>query len=605
MHIHGFANFEKIGEGAMAEVWKARQISLDRIVAIKVLKGQYSKNPDEVRDFIAEAKIAAQITHPNLIQVYDVGEQDGNYYFVMEYVSGSTVAGIIRTTGPIPCKAALEIILDVANALSSAWNKLRLVHRDIKPDNIMMDGDGIVKVADLGLAKRYDPAHLIAQLQRGDIEGTPNYISPEQATCSPKVDCRSDMYSLGATLFHMVTGQLPYGNFSPMEALHMHVAGQLPNPRDIIPTLPVSVAQLIARLMMKKPHDRFNDWDEAISEIKKVMSGRMSSSPQKSTPSTIKSGGPTGIPTIKHSASTPAPAPSPAAIPSRILGLVWLILLSWWGYLAYSMLQLPEPPPIESLRRPDKLRFPKAKVTLAVPLPPSAQPAGPETNMPAIPNPPPPAPEQPELAQPAPGTPEPGVPAPGAPAPADGLAEESAFLTSFKETIAECIRNVRIDEALAQVKQEQEMKASSSEALRKELAAMEGFLKALQGLPNLLDSNLMKGIGEEVTVRYKGVERPVILRSVDGETVSVDLISAIGAKTNLTPATVTARDVSVKDRLRWLGLETKTPLNACSRYILAMKGGDFAAAEKAAAHCGPFAQVFKLEAQAKQKGPRK
>ena len=149
--INGFELIEKIGQGGMAIVWKARQLSLDRVVAIKVLLPEFASDPDETQSFLKEARAVAKLKHGSIVQVYDVAQESAAHYFVMEYVSGSTLLGALQGNGPMGSKKALAVALDVAAALDYAWNSAQIIHRDIKPENIMIDGDGSVKVADLGL----------------------------------------------------------------------------------------------------------------------------------------------------------------------------------------------------------------------------------------------------------------------------------------------------------------------------------------------------------------------------------------------------------------------------------------------------------------------
>lgn len=274
MEIPGFDIIDKIGEGGIATIWKARQASLDRIVAIKMLKPESVADSNEVQDFMREAMTTAKVKHPNIIQIYDAAEHEGAYYFVLEFVDGLTLADILHRDGKLSPRKTLRSARSVASALDYAWEKANIVHRDIKPGNIMIDSDGAVKLADLGLAKMVDPAKLSAQIEEGRIEGTPNYISPEQAMCSSALDCRSDMYSLGATIYHMATGRMPFASSAPMEALELHKTGYLPNPRDIEPSLPLGLCQLIRKLMMKDPANRCDNWKEVVAEIDKCLSGR-------------------------------------------------------------------------------------------------------------------------------------------------------------------------------------------------------------------------------------------------------------------------------------------------------------------------------------------
>jgi len=278
IEIPGYDVIAGIGEGATSVVWKAKQQSLARIVAIKVLKRKYSDNPDDVRDFINEARAVAKLKSPNIIHIYDVGRSGATYYFVMEFVDGETLGQLLRREGKLSRKRSLAIAQAVAAGLEGAWTSGRVIHRDIKPENIMIDGDGGVKIADLGLASIVKPREgrsAATEALAGTLAGTPNYMSPEQAQNIIDLDCRSDMYSLGALLYHMVTGRIPFDNNNPAVVLESQVSGQLVNPRTLTPSISLGFSQLITRLMMKDPNARFKDWGEAIAEIKKVASGKI------------------------------------------------------------------------------------------------------------------------------------------------------------------------------------------------------------------------------------------------------------------------------------------------------------------------------------------
>jgi len=275
MELPGFEIVERIGEGAMAVVWKAHQTSLDRMVAIKVLKREFARDPQEVNDFIQEARSAAQVKHANIVQVFDVAELDDVFYIVMEFVDGAPLGDTLSARGAIHHRKAISIAMRVADALNKAWSSARIIHRDIKPDNILIDSDGTVKLADLGLAMIADPAHSSAARAQELVAGTPNYMAPEQIRGDAKIDCRADMYSLGATLYHMVTGAMPFAGNEARAIMKMQVSEQLANPRNVEPAVPLGVAQLIERLMMKRPEHRFKDWREATKTMKKVASGGM------------------------------------------------------------------------------------------------------------------------------------------------------------------------------------------------------------------------------------------------------------------------------------------------------------------------------------------
>ena len=258
----------------MATVWKARQLSLDRIVAIKIL-GKSSLPDQEARDrFRQEAQIAARLNHPGIVQVYDTGELDDSAYLVMELVDGHTVGDLILEQVAVDEARALEIVWSVARSLAYAWEKECLIHCDIKPDNILIDRNtGMVKVADLGLSRM-----ITLRKQRDDsdlIIGTPNYTAPEQSAGVPDLDCRADMYSLGATLYHMVTGVLPFRDAVGSQAMTRHEQDYLEDPKIINPTLSPACAWLIEKLMIKNRALRPHFWTQVVKDLEEVRQGRL------------------------------------------------------------------------------------------------------------------------------------------------------------------------------------------------------------------------------------------------------------------------------------------------------------------------------------------
>ncbi len=334
VQISGFEIRERLGAGGMAVVWKAYQASLDRVVAIKVLRSEYAADPEEVRLFMDEARSAAKLSHPNIVQVHDTGSENGIHYFVMEYIAGRTVGQQVRRHGALPLKQVFRVATCVAEALDYAWRKSGIVHCDIKPDNIMLDEDGMVKVADLGLASA---AHIQASRvsdKEAVIEGTPNFMAPEQIDGSP-ADCRTDMYALGGTMYHMATGCLPFEGLSDEDVVCAQLEGQLRNPRDINHRLPLGLVQLLSRLMMKAPQDRPADWSEALREIKQVASGRVLWVKGTKGESTI------ARPVESHPlrAASSTPAGDGRKIPScwRTVRVV-LLLLIWLGFAFWMLI---------------------------------------------------------------------------------------------------------------------------------------------------------------------------------------------------------------------------------------------------------------------------
>lgn len=244
-----------IGRGGMGTIFRARQLNMDRDVALKVLRFDLTANARYVRRFIREARAAGQLDHPNLVRVYDVGEAgSGGWFISMEYVEGRTVRQLLCREGRLNLLDSLKIAAQVASALECA-HRNKIVHRDIKPDNIMITSRGTAKLCDLGLAKALDGPLQDTDTQEGSTLGTPCYMSPEQARGKP-LDERSDLFSLGATIYHMVTGRVPFEGPSALDVmLNVSTHDPLP-PEQIEPLLPPPVCQLIRRLMARDPRAR-------------------------------------------------------------------------------------------------------------------------------------------------------------------------------------------------------------------------------------------------------------------------------------------------------------------------------------------------------------
>ncbi len=261
--IGDFAIRSKLGAGAIGTVYKAYQISLERIVALKILSKKYMTIRG-VEEFMREARSAANLSHPNLVQSYAVGEEQGICYMAMVYINGETLKSRIRREGAIPCDEALHIIQQVAEALHYVWTESGLVHRDVKPDNIMLAEHGIVKLTDLGLAIKQTDWH-----ENMDISGSPSYMSPEQFA-GEKLDTRSDIYSLGVTLYQMLTGELPYDADTIGSIAKQHFEDAIPNVSKIMPGIPASVNNLIKKMLAKHRNKRFQDMDALLKEIWKI-----------------------------------------------------------------------------------------------------------------------------------------------------------------------------------------------------------------------------------------------------------------------------------------------------------------------------------------------
>ena len=256
---------EQIGTGGMADVYKAKCHKLNRYVAIKVMKSEFSQDKTFVSKFCAEAQSAAGLVNPNVVNVYDVGVENGIYYIVMELVEGITLKKYIEKRGRLPYKEAVSIAIQVANGMDAA-HKHNIVHRDIKPQNIIISKEGKVKVTDFGIAKVASSATINTSASMGSV----HYISPEQARGGYS-DERSDIYSLGITLFEMLTGTVPFDGDSAVSVAVQHIQDSIPLPSQLVEGVPVSVDKIVLKCTQKKTDRRYQSAAELIVDLKKSL----------------------------------------------------------------------------------------------------------------------------------------------------------------------------------------------------------------------------------------------------------------------------------------------------------------------------------------------
>ncbi|MCU1371890.1 MAG: protein kinase family protein with domain [Ilumatobacteraceae bacterium] len=262
----------RVGRGGMAEVYLARDRLLDRLVAIKILFPEFATDPSFVARFRREAQAAANLNHPNIVGVYDWGKERGTYYIVMEYVDGQTVSEILRNEGPIEPKRAAGIAADVAAALGFAHRK-GVVHRDVKPGNVLITKTGEVKVADFGIARAMTASSEENLTQTGSVMGTATYFSPEQAQGKP-VDARSDLYSLGVVLYEMASGKPPFSADSPVAIAYKHVQEPIPSLAEKVPGIPSDYEAITLRALAKDPDDRYADGAAMRADLLRFREGK-------------------------------------------------------------------------------------------------------------------------------------------------------------------------------------------------------------------------------------------------------------------------------------------------------------------------------------------
>jgi len=269
--VGGFRISRMLGRGGMGSVYLATQLSMDRDVALKVLSPALSNDRQFVDRFLREVRVLARLEHPNIVVAHEAGEDDGHHFLAMAYIDGESLDIRVRRDGPLPEQEALRIGRTVAQALAYAWEKQRLLHRDIKPANIMVDRDGQVKLMDVGISKSLmDETSLT---MTGTLMGTPQYMSPEQARNDRDLDFRADIYSLGGTLYYLLTGSAPFQGKSSAEVVTQVLRDPPPSPRVANPALSSPCAELLTMVMAKNPAQRPSSWETLVTGIDAVLGG--------------------------------------------------------------------------------------------------------------------------------------------------------------------------------------------------------------------------------------------------------------------------------------------------------------------------------------------
>lgn len=281
--VAGYKIHGRIGRGGMGTVYRGHQVALDREVALKVLSGRYSDDTVFINRFFKEAQAAARLNHPNVVQVYDVREEKGLYFISLEMMDRGTVQDLATEQGQLPISRVLEIARDAARGLIYA-ERQKIVHGDIKPDNLMINSDGHIKISDLGLAR--DAGELSSQGEEG-IFGTPHFISPEQAL-GKRVDTRSDIYSLGATLYRLIGGTTPHDGASVQEIVLKQINETPKDLTELRPECPRDLRDLVSVMMAKEPEDRFENAQELLNALEALGdSGRLRSAASLAAPAII------------------------------------------------------------------------------------------------------------------------------------------------------------------------------------------------------------------------------------------------------------------------------------------------------------------------------
>ena len=317
---------ERIGRGGMGEVFKAKHQKMDRIVALKILSPAAMKSPGAVKRFQREAKAAAKLTHPNIVTAHDAGEDHGMHFLVTEYVDGENLAAIVRQYGAVSLGKAVDYTLQAARGLEYAHSN-GVIHRDIKPSNLLLDKQGTVKILDMGIARVDEFVGKLAfgsadeMASSGVIVGTPDYMSPEQGNDIRVADARSDIYSLGCTLYFLLTGQPAFPGETVLQKIIAHREHPIPFLREFRGDVPEAMERVFQKMLAKRPQDRYRSMTEVIAEIQKCIASRQQTTGSASGGSyvfdeTVRAGPPKGTEVVA--------APQPVSAVGSLLD-EWLV----------------------------------------------------------------------------------------------------------------------------------------------------------------------------------------------------------------------------------------------------------------------------------------
>ena len=626
--LPGFETLDTLRQTSKTITVKAVQRSLERTVEITLLRPELAQNQHEVQRFLSVGRICAQIKADGLPQIYDITRHDAQPYIVMEHVEGLSIAEIVRQNGPLPIALSLRVALTIADALQHAWKQSRLIHRNLKPSEIRIDDGGMPKLTGFGRATVILPdGQLTDEDEPGVIMGTPNFLSPEQIQGSTRIDCRADLYALGATLYYMITGRVPFPDSDPEAVIQMQLAEQIPHPRTFRPDLNASTSGVIARLMMKNPDDRYADWNEAMGDMQLALKnqplGRRSTPPQGiSTIASVvvqaETPPPPELPQFRKvdpratvsiprlttlrlpptdtrkpapavrlrsrakTASTPQPA---AAQKSRVLPLVraflWLLLVAWFVILGNDRLgnplNLPLPSPLLTLDM-GRQNIPQGQGHPALTVVDNRAPVVPVPMAPI--NPAPASTEKPALTAPiAPSSPvETEKPHP-AQTPPQPLPPESS------KRLVEALLHGDLVGARAVV----------AVAIPMDAASLTEYRNALSAIPDplrLAEETLLASKGQEITITYNGKDRKITLRNVVNGEIQADFATG----DSIRPVTLKTSKFTPEELLKLLPPQPDSAAGHAALCIALLQAKHKADIAAHVAPCGVLGPLFEAAA---------
>lgn len=603
MEIPGYTLLREIGEGGTAVVWHAQQQSLNREVAIKVLRQQFAADQEEVNAFLKEAHSVAKLNSRHIVRVIDAGQHNGTFYLVMEFVDGQSLQEILEEGNCLSQKRTLTIVRAVADALREAWDAEKIIHRDIKPANIIVDHRGEVKVADLGIAGIVDSTGQLIDEEDGTIVGTPNYMSPEQASGSTAINYTADMYSLGAVMYHMLTGYMPFEDRSTHDVINAQVEEQLTNPRTLDPKLSLPCAQMVAKLMMKDPGHRYASWDAFINDVDRLLAGRMVIiKTSADATSTIAPAEPViQRQNVARQQQEPeeAPPPSPQARWLRlalwsIFGLVQLTLILVLLWVPWRQSKTMPIPLVRPAGLPDDwevLPSPQRQPTTRPPeQPPRAAPTAP------VPQPSQPPAEQHVTARRTSDEEE----VTRRPTPRDATADvsqpteaQTSPLQAEAENMLNILRNSIIHvavaegfDAAARLIDEYRDEAALNHA-QQQLEEMDYFLHPDNRPLALIAKQFTKRIGQDAYINVHQRRVDFRITGVQADVISTLVRAQPGTNQSDSTAELRLEILEADEQLRWLG-KGNAPEYAFCMAIIALREGKMGLALEKADACGPF-----------------
>ena len=573
VHIPGFEISEKISESPTAVVWLARQLTLERTVALKVLRPEVAAVADVLDAFQQDVRRAASLKHPAIIRVYDAACADGIHYVAMEHTAGTTLGRMLRSRGAVSEKRALAIARNVAQALDYVWTNAQMAHGDLKPDDIVIDQDGSIRVAELGLTRierRWRQRH-------DSPDSVTNYMAPELLRGDDMIDCCTDVYSLGAILYHMLVGVMPFKEGSRQKSIERQLGGRLPNPRSVTPNLSVAVVQLLTKMMMRDPGYRYQTWGEVLRDMDKVIGGsKILFMKEPEGTSAIMTGQSAAAPTLGSPSApkTGAPEPTPQTSHGPVVAIIVVIALAVFLYWLWRESPAPAVPAPGTGGQSSGQAGGSGRVVFQLPAQRSAKPSivsKPATKPPA------------EVAPPVTADVEKPKPEAKPQKTPRQMADE------LSDQVAATLAGGQYQDAQALL--DAALKNQDFDSVKTDLAAMQTLAAEAIKFDAAVEDALRKKIGRFVTLRVNGEERKLTIKAVIEGRIDAaqDVLTDGGwAQKHLS---FKVSQIVPQDRLNLI-VDTAAPDRAAMKFLLCLQAGQTNAATEYAQKAGPMAPAF-------------